>query len=73
MSRWASTGPGSCAARLKTKSCWSTRSRFTGSTEGPPHHELFVRMRDRSGSIIMPGAFLPTAERHDRSRNSIHG
>nr|HNH86705.1 EAL domain-containing protein [Solirubrobacterales bacterium] len=33
--------------------------------EGPPHHELFVRMRDRSGSIIMPGAFLPTAERHD--------
>jgi len=32
---------------------------------GPPHFELFVRMRDRNGSIIMPGAFLPTAERHD--------
>jgi diguanylate cyclase (GGDEF)-like protein/PAS domain S-box-containing protein len=32
---------------------------------GPPHYELFIRMRDRSGSIIMPGAFLPTAERHD--------
>ncbi|MCB0859208.1 MAG: EAL domain-containing protein [Solirubrobacterales bacterium] len=32
---------------------------------GPPHHELFVRMRDRNGSIILPGAFLPTAERHD--------
>jgi len=32
---------------------------------GPPHFELFIRMRDRNGSIIMPGAFLPTAERHD--------
>lgn len=34
-------------------------------TDGPSHFELFVRMRDRSGSIILPGAFLPTAERHD--------
>ncbi|MCB8914979.1 MAG: EAL domain-containing protein [Thermoleophilales bacterium] len=32
---------------------------------GPPHHELFIRMRDPNGGVIMPGAFLPTAERHD--------
>lgn len=32
---------------------------------GVPHHELFIRMRDRDGSIIAPGAFLPIAERHD--------
>ena len=34
-------------------------------SEGPLHFELFLRMRDRGGSIIRPGAFLPTAERHD--------
>lgn len=32
---------------------------------GPPHFELFIRMKDQNGSIIRPGAFLPTAERHD--------
>lgn len=32
---------------------------------GSPHYELFIRMRDQSGAIIRPGAFLPTAERHD--------
>ena len=32
---------------------------------GQPHFELFVRMRDRDGAMILPGAFLPTAERHD--------
>jgi len=32
---------------------------------GPPHFELFIRMRARNGEIILPGAFLPTAERHD--------
>lgn len=31
----------------------------------PPHHELFIRMRDKDGSIVAPGAFLPIAERHD--------
>lgn len=30
-----------------------------------PHFELFIRMLDRGGSIVRPGAFLPTAERHD--------
>lgn len=33
--------------------------------ERPPHHELFIRMRDKDGSIVAPGAFLPIAERHD--------
>lgn len=32
---------------------------------GPPHFELFIRMQDQGGAIIRPGAFLPTAERHD--------
>lgn len=32
---------------------------------GPPHFELFIRMRDRDGLIIPPGTFLPMAERHD--------
>ena len=27
------------------------------------HHELLIRMRDDDGSLIAPGAFLPTAER----------
>ena len=31
----------------------------------PPHHELFIRLRGKDGSMIAPGAFLPTAERHD--------
>ncbi|HMT04722.1 MAG TPA: EAL domain-containing protein [Solirubrobacterales bacterium] len=30
-----------------------------------PHFELFIRMLDRGGSLVRPGAFLPTAERHD--------
>ncbi len=37
--------------------------RFSG--EGPLHFELFIRMRDEDGAVIRPGAFLPTAERHD--------
>jgi PAS domain S-box-containing protein len=27
------------------------------------HHELLVRMRDRDGELVMPGEFLPAAER----------
>nr|WP_282452624.1 EAL domain-containing protein [Lysobacter sp. CAU 1642] len=29
----------------------------------PPHFELLVRMRDRSGAMVPPGAFIPAAER----------
>lgn len=28
------------------------------------HYELLLRMRDESGEIVMPGAFLPAAERY---------
>ncbi len=31
----------------------------------PVHHELFIRMCDKDGTIVAPGAFLPIAERHD--------
>lgn len=30
-----------------------------------PRFELFVRLRDRDGSIVGPGTFLPVAERHN--------
>ena len=34
-----------------------------GSLDQPPHFELLVRMRDRSGAMVPPGAFIPAAER----------
>lgn len=36
-------------------------------TQGPAggyHYELLLRMEDESGQIVMPGAFLPAAERY---------
>jgi diguanylate cyclase (GGDEF)-like protein/PAS domain S-box-containing protein len=36
-------------------------------TAGPPngfHYELLLRMEDESGQLVMPGAFLPAAERY---------
>ena len=30
-----------------------------------PHYEILLRLIDRSGKIIAPGAFFPAAERHD--------
>ena len=32
---------------------------------GPAFFELLIRMREDDGSIVMPGTFLPVAERHD--------
>ncbi|MBU1236173.1 MAG: EAL domain-containing protein [Gammaproteobacteria bacterium] len=32
------------------------------------HYELLLRMLDDDGNIILPGAFLPAAERYDRMR-----
>ena len=29
----------------------------------PAHHEVLIRMRDRDGMLILPGLFLPAAER----------
>jgi len=33
--------------------------------EGPTHYELLVRMEDEEGKHILPGAFLPAAERYN--------
>jgi PAS domain S-box-containing protein len=33
-------------------------------TGGPPCEELLLRMVDRGGEIILPGSFLPTAEKY---------
>ena len=33
-------------------------------TAGGHHYELLLRMQDESGQIVMPGAFLPAAERY---------
>jgi PAS domain S-box-containing protein len=33
-------------------------------TGGPPREELLLRMVDRAGEIILPGSFLPTAEKY---------
>jgi diguanylate cyclase (GGDEF)-like protein/PAS domain S-box-containing protein len=35
-----------------------------GQTAGEPHIELLLRLRDETGEIVMPGAFLPAAERY---------
>jgi diguanylate cyclase (GGDEF)-like protein/PAS domain S-box-containing protein len=32
-----------------------------------PHYELFLRMRDESGRVVPPGAFLPAVERYNLS------
>lgn len=34
-----------------------------GPQGAPPHFELLVRMRDRAGALVPPGAFIPAAER----------
>jgi diguanylate cyclase (GGDEF)-like protein/PAS domain S-box-containing protein len=33
--------------------------------QGGEHFELLLRLRDDQGKLILPGAFLPTAERYD--------
>jgi diguanylate cyclase (GGDEF)-like protein len=32
------------------------------------HYELLLRMLDHDGNVVLPGAFLPAAERYDRMR-----
>lgn len=32
------------------------------------HYELLLRLREHDGKIVLPGAFLPAAERYDRMR-----
>ena len=36
-----------------------------GSTADSEHYELLLRMRDEMGTVIMPGEFLPAAERYN--------
>jgi diguanylate cyclase (GGDEF)-like protein len=35
---------------------------------GPSHHEVLLRLADGRGGLLLPGAFLPAAERHDLMR-----
>ncbi|HVR82140.1 MAG TPA: EAL domain-containing protein [Luteimonas sp.] len=35
-----------------------------GQPAGDPHIELLIRLRDEDGRVVMPGAFLPAAERY---------
>jgi diguanylate cyclase (GGDEF)-like protein/PAS domain S-box-containing protein len=38
----------------------------SGATD-KPHYELLVRMRDETGRVVPPGAFLPSVERYNMS------
>jgi diguanylate cyclase (GGDEF)-like protein len=41
-----------------------------GESNGKVHHyELLLRLLDLDGNIVLPGAFLPAAERYDRMRD----
>ena len=43
---------------------------LNGASNGKVHHyELLLRLIDLDGSIVLPGAFLPAAERYDRMRD----
>ncbi|MBI5786831.1 MAG: EAL domain-containing protein [Rhodocyclales bacterium] len=45
-------------------------SSLSGATNGKVHHyELLLRLIDLDGSVVLPGAFLPAAERYDRMRD----
>ena len=37
------------------------------TTDKAGHYELLLRMKDETGNLIMPGAFLPAAERYNLS------
>jgi len=45
------------------------RSLAGGSAGKVHHYELLLRLLDLDGSIVLPGAFLPAAERYDRMRD----
>lgn len=38
-----------------------------GAEQGGAHYEVLLRMRDEQGGLIMPGEFLPAAERYNLS------
>ncbi|MBK1701527.1 diguanylate cyclase [Thiococcus pfennigii] len=35
-----------------------------GETPEPPHYEILVRMLDETGQVVIPGRFIPAAERY---------
>ena len=45
------------------------RSLTDESSQAVHHYELLLRLIDRDGSIVLPGSFLPAAERYDRMRD----
>ena len=42
-------------------------SQLPGAALRLPHYELLLRMRDESGRVVPPGAFLPAVERYNLS------
>ena len=60
-------GTTGCAGwSTKTACCWTTRRccRCRRRPAPSPHIELLIRLRDEEGQVVMPGAFLPAAERY---------
>jgi diguanylate cyclase (GGDEF)-like protein len=45
------------------------RSLAEGGENRVHHYELLLRMLDQDGTVVLPGAFLPAAERYDRMRD----
>ncbi|MGH8178155.1 MAG: EAL domain-containing protein [Steroidobacter sp.] len=41
---------------------------IAGNADAPRNYELLVRMRDESGRVVPPGAFLPAVERYNLSQ-----
>jgi len=48
---------------------WRQPIRLLGGVGGIHHYELLLRMLDPDGNVVLPGAFLPAAERYDRMRD----
>lgn len=44
--------------------CYQSIIPLGANLAGRPHYEILLRMRDEGGQLILPGAFLPAAERY---------
>jgi diguanylate cyclase (GGDEF)-like protein/PAS domain S-box-containing protein len=44
--------------------CYQPITPLAANPTGRMHYEILLRMRDEDGQLILPGAFLPTAERY---------
>jgi diguanylate cyclase (GGDEF)-like protein len=44
--------------------CYQPITPLAANTTGRMHYEILLRMRDESGQLIAPGAFMPAAERY---------